>query len=119
MIRKLMLISCIIFATQALAASENNEFSIDYAEKSPVKDIPLNNTTLKLKVWYNGNPRGIIEVSTDENHHFKLDEFKDASAIALEVVSIKDEEKYNAGCRSVTKPKDKYNILLLCKKVHA
>src|SRR5438067_382747 len=104
MIRKLLIICCAaLLSAETFAASTNQEFTIEYAEKSPVKEIPLSNTTLKLKVWYNGNPSGIIEATTDENNHFKLDQFQDSSELALEVVSITDEEKYNAHCRSVTK----------------
>lgn len=121
MIKKLSVIClALLFSITALAESDKsdkNKFSIEYAEKSPIKEVPLKNATLKIRVWYNGNPSGDMEVSTDENQNFTLDQFKDPSAVALQILSITDQEKYNARCQNTEDSGDKRQIMVFCKKV--
>jgi hypothetical protein len=92
-------------------------YTIAYVEKSPIKHVPLQNTTLKVMVFYNGNPMGIEEVSTDADGNFTFDKYKDGKAIRLEVISVNDQNKFNARCRDTESPSDLHQIQIVCEPV--
>lgn len=77
--------------------AEEKKFSIEYAENSPIKDVPLKNATLKSIVYYYGNPNGITEVTTDEDQKFSF-KFGDGSSTVLSLVAIDGQDKFNASC---------------------
>lgn len=68
-------------------------YTLEYAETSPIKEVPLKNATLKLEIYRSENPAGFEKASTDAGQSFKLDK-----AYNLEVVGIQGEEKFNARC---------------------
>lgn len=102
--------------TTTTPAEPPKTFSIAYDDNSPMKDVPLKNATLKMKVWYNGNPSGEIEATTDENQRFDLIQFKDPTAVSLEILSITDQDKYHSLCRNTPDTGNKRDILIICKK---
>ena len=111
MIKRIM-----ILCAACLLSFNVNAYSINYADNSPIKDVPLKNATLKLKVYYNGNPRGFMDVTTDENQKFDLKDFKDTSAVSLEILSISDQDKYNARCKNTVASENKEDMLIRCVK---
>lgn len=115
---KNLIIGCLalIFTVIANAATANS-FSIKYADNSPLKDVPLKNATLHIKVYYNGNPRGTMNVKTNAKQAFSLKEFPDQSNVAIEVLSIVDQKKHNASCSNTPESGDKPEISIICKKV--
>ena len=89
-------------------------YSINYDESSPIKTVPLKNTTLKIMVYYNGNPSGYMDVTTDADQKFTLDQFKDKKSVAIEVLSIMDQDKYKAICKNTPKSGMTEDILIRC-----
>lgn len=94
--------------------NRDTTYTIAYVEKSPIKDVPLQNTTLKVMVFYNGNPMGIEEVTTDADGNFTFDKYKDHKALRLEVVSVGDQNKYNARCHDKEVKGDLHQIQIIC-----
>jgi hypothetical protein len=95
-------------------ARKNQPYSLEYASNSAIKSVPLKNAKLSVKVYYSDNPDGIVSLKTDENQKFKFNnKYKDISSVALEVVSVAGQEKYNAICYGQTIP-GKRSIQISC-----
>src|SRR5262245_10820201 len=45
---------------------EQSTYSVKYSRSSELKNVELNNALLKVKVYYNGNPKGIMIIATDD-----------------------------------------------------
>jgi hypothetical protein len=89
-------------------------YTIQYSEKSPIKAVPLKNGNLNIQVYYNGNPMGVTTVTTDDYQYFTFDQYKDKNEVVLEIVSIADQEKYNARCYGNPKTVAGHDLLITC-----
>ncbi|WP_192877345.1 hypothetical protein [Legionella pneumophila] len=116
MARKWIILMCgvvlSLFTTVLLAQYRNGVFSVEYSRTSPIKNIPLKKATLKIKIYYYGYPRGYYTVVTDKRQHFVIS-YDDKYQIALELIAISGQEKYNALCRGETKP-GQLKIMVVC-----
>lgn len=92
---------CCTFSVQA-----RDQYTIEYEDNSPIKNVPLNNATLVLKVYDYQKPDGFKRVETNAKNTFSLNTAKD-----FEVVSIIGEKKFNARCSgSATTTQQKIKI---------
>jgi hypothetical protein len=91
-----------------------NDYSVEFSPNSKIKDIPLQNASLKIQVYYYGNPNGLQMITTDENQQFTMPEFKDSKFVAIDVLSINDQEKYHAICSGAVTPQHN-TIIINCK----
>ena len=94
-------------------ATKKGQFTVEYSDKSTIKDISLKNISLNVLVYYNGNPTGKMEIKTDDNQHFDLSEFKDNALVSLDVLSIDDGE-ISATCSGNNTPKAHDKIVIKC-----
>lgn len=74
-------------------APVSTTYTLTYHEDSPVKNVPLANTTVKVELYKYSLPRGVLEVNTDAKQVFVLDDAYD-----LEVTYVKNEDQYHARC---------------------
>lgn len=104
-----------ISSTAASTKTSSNAmvYSVEYAVNSPLKTVPLKNATLKVVIYYYGNPRGNISVITDDKQNFNVVTAFGKSA-ALDVVSIAEQNKYKAACYG-TAPVGQTKILITCR----
>lgn len=89
------------------------QYWVDYSPLSRVKDVPLKNARFTVQIYYNGNPTGRFEVTTDDLQHFSFDKFKDPTEVGLEVLSINGQANYHAQCNGYARPKQ-HSILISC-----
>lgn len=96
---------------------KNNVYEVQYAPNSPLKNIPLKNAQLLVKLYYHGNPRGLLNVKTDEFQELAIfnKEYRNNRGVALEILAITHQELYNANCFGEVANRNS-NIQLVCKK---
>lgn len=100
-----------LFAASNIYAAAIN-YSLELAENSPLKEVPLKNITVKIAVYSNGTPQGFQEKLTDQNQTFVLDG-NYAEPIAVEVLSIENEAKQLLKCYGIAEP-GQTHITLSC-----
>ena len=91
-------------------------FKVKYARKSPIKSIPIKNTTLKLAIFYHGEPKGYTLVRTDKNGNFDYNFGPDDNKLnlSLELVAVRDELKYKAHCYGTTSVDNPKELIINC-----
>jgi hypothetical protein len=89
-------------------------YSISHKQDSKLNTIPLKEAKLNVQVYYYGNPRGQITVVTGKDQTFTIGKFKAKSAVALEVLSLVNENDYKARCRGYAAP-GTTEIVINCK----
>lgn len=135
MIKNLIILYLISFSTSAFAyqgnicianqiynptlqmckAKNNNAFTHNYVDNSPIQTVSLKYTIVKLKIYYNGNPKGLSEVMTDENQQFILEDYQDKHSLAFDIISIGVEQKnLNIYCYDISGPNKKHEIFIRC-----
>lgn len=92
-------------------------YAIKYSDSSPIKKIPLENNSLKIQVYYNGNPMGFDIVTTDYDRHFTFEKYKDTNILDLEVLSIDDQDKYKARCSGNMTSRSSHELTVTCKPI--
>lgn len=106
----------IFFSQISHANSKDTIFTIAYAKNSPIKTIPLKSAQLRLLIYYHGIPKGYTHITTDENQQFSYDFYKNAGVdLALELVKIVGENKFNAHCQGTTTIANPRQLLVHCK----
>jgi hypothetical protein len=93
-----------------LAENDDPVYSLEYAKNSPIHSIPLQNASLRLQLFANGNPKGFMDIETDDKQSFSL---RDGEV--FEIISIKGEEKHNARCSGYATTHHK-TIAITCNK---
>jgi hypothetical protein len=96
---------------------EKLDYRLVYAEKSPVKTIPLNNTEFKVRVYSNGTPKGDQELKTNEEAEFDFDKLAKSHStfISMSLVKIQDDAKNNQICQGNLVP-GKNELVVTCQK---
>lgn len=89
-------------------------YTVAHKKDSELNDIPLKEAKLNVQVYYYGNPRGQIKVVTGQDQSFTIGKFKAKSAVALEVLSLEDEDDYDARCKGYAGP-GTTDIIITCK----
>jgi len=79
-------------------------YSIEHTKNAPIDNVPLHEAKLNVQVYYYGNPRGQISVVTGKDQSFTIGKFRAKSAVSLEVLSIENEEDYDARCTGYAEP---------------
>lgn len=102
-----------ISTNESAKPTDEKKFTLEYAENSPIKDVPLKNATLKNVVYYYGNPNGVMDVTTDADQNFTF-KFGDGKSTVLSLVAIDGQEKYNARCSGNLLSNDT-KMLITCK----
>ncbi|MBS0285827.1 MAG: hypothetical protein JSR17_00505 [Proteobacteria bacterium] len=77
----------------ASIAQAKEMYTLEYANNSPIKSIPLQNATLVLEVYNYDYPDGYRRIKTNANKTFFLRNSED-----FEIVGIIGEKKHNARC---------------------
>ncbi len=101
------LVAIALFAFCGVAQAAQT-YTIKYAPNSPIKSVPLKNTTLVLEVYDYQKPDGYKSVRTNAKGKFFMPQGQD-----FEVVGIKGEKNFNARCSGFATPK-RANILIRC-----
>lgn len=96
---------------------KNNIYHVDYSPNSPIKTISLKNAKMLVKIYYYGNPNGLINVDTDQLQEMALFDkrYRDNTGVALEVLSIASEGLYGVHCSGDAGIR-KDDILIVCRK---
>lgn len=121
MIKKILILCSLLFIfpvfaeeveakKETLAEEADPVYSLEYAKNSPLNNVPLQNASIRLQLFANGNPKGFMDIETDDKQSFSLHE-----ADVFEVISIKGEEKYKARCSGYATMKNKI-IAITCNK---
>lgn len=79
-------------------------YSVEHASSSAVNTIPLKKAGMQVQVYYFGNPKGRIKVVTGDNQTFTIGKFRSVSGVGLEVLSLDNEDDYQARCRGYAPP---------------
>lgn len=79
---------------------KNNIYRVDYSPNSSKKNISLKNAKMLVKIYYYGNPNGLLNVATDQLQEMAIFDkrYRDNRGVALEVISIANEEVYGMHC---------------------
>jgi hypothetical protein len=96
---------------------ENLSYRLVYADNSPLKTIPLNNTEIKVRVYANGTPKGDQELKTNEEAEFDFDKLAKShrTYIGMNLVQIQDQAKNNQICQGHF-VKAKNELVVTCQK---
>lgn len=92
---------------------------VDYTSNCEYKVIPLKHAILTIKVYYNGNPMGRMNIETDALQHFAFDgfdKFREKSLVSLEVESIQTQENHHAKCYGYVRPMHR-ELLITCDQI--
>ncbi|MBX3709196.1 MAG: hypothetical protein KIT56_09580 [Gammaproteobacteria bacterium] len=79
-------------------------YSIQYSRTAAMKEISLDNALVKVKVYYNGYPQGIVTIATDKQQRFLFPNLEDRSSVVFEVLSIVGQDQAGANCRGDSLP---------------
>lgn len=80
-------------------------YTVDYDPSSKIKDIPLKNISMNVEVYYYGNPEGRMNIQLDDSQNFVFDKYPENSYLALEVLSLSDQNQYHAKCSGLASPR--------------
>lgn len=69
------------------------EYTLKYAENSPIKTVPLKDIFLEIALFQYNNPAGFRELKTDDHQSFSL-----YGAYDVEILSIQNQGKFKARC---------------------
>lgn len=108
-IKILLILTLVITLTPAKAYSS---YKISYDPSSPIKQVPLNNSIITIKVFLGGTPQGELMQRTDGSGQFSLDRNFQVP-VTVRVVSINNQLKYKAKCCGISKPQSQI-IQIIC-----
>ncbi len=92
--KNLMKIGLALVALSCASGVQAKEkFTLEYAKDSPIQNVPLNNSTIVLKMYRYEKPAGFKYIKTNGMRSFFLNNNED-----FEVVGIVGEKKRNARC---------------------
>jgi hypothetical protein len=90
-------------------------YAIKYNNFSPMKNVPLENSNLKIQVYYNGNPVGFEVVQTDDSKNFTFEKYPDTQFVTMEVLAVENQEQYHAYCKGGMDAEGSHEIIITCK----
>lgn len=127
----LTLSSVLIFALMSLssAALADNEqekkmadpnikqYRVVYSKNSPLKDLSLNNTEIKVNLYSNGIPKGHQAFKTNEQgeFEFKAPKHVHQQSLSMSLVKLQDDAKKNEVCEGYLKHKNN-ELQVTCQK---
>ena len=96
------------------------QYRLVYAKNSPMTDLSLNNTEIKVHLYSNGVPKGQQVFKTNEQGEFEFNQPKHvhSRAISMNLIHLQNDAKNNETCEGYL-VHGKNELKVTCQKKHS